>query len=717
MVPRLEQLPYFLASLPRGIFFLIGLLSLVLTGWALTLPRLVTEEGEVWNILEPLPEGAQLRAGEESWAITPLAQLEEPDILNTWQEWEQFKGKQAELLQASRTHTEFTLEIPERTPQTLRLAPPSLSLLPWNFWIQLLTAAFCFLAAELAFRMAPRSLPLWGYRITGLGIASAAWSSSLYATRSLAVSPELLEVTHYINSAFGGTYFMTGIALLLSHSPLVVFRHWPLFFLGPLHTWLCWTFRWEAIGPALCLYPLVALYSALLIALLIAQRVRSSGNPTAHAIWRLQALAFLIGVLFFMAGQGVPVLLQLPPLASQTFSLVGFGLLFLLMSLGVTRYQLFSVSQWWGRAWLWIFSGAIVLCLDIFLGILLPRTTGLPLVLALLLTSWLYFPLRQWLFQRLGEKPPASLAEDVSALARGQHQAEHLLVLEQILHRRFQPGRLSITDEQPSARLSREGEGLWVPWPTGKHSYFLEFKQGGSQLFTTEDVKEADALVTVARELLQGQIAYARGEQSERERVRRDLHDHLGARLARLASGTRDTEWAPEIRLLIQEVRHVTSVLLGDPIDSPELLQELEAEARLIARSSGLQLQVLVSAPPSAVFSHSASERADLLATLREGLNNAARHGAPAQPVDLRLQVSAEEGTCIQLQNSISEGPSATDTGLSLGLGLKSLERRAQLRGGQFKIISAGGQFSLHFQLPLQLEPQRAPLPPAALSS
>jgi len=89
------------------------------------------------------------------------------------------------------------------------------------------------------------------------------------------------------------------------------------------------------------------------------------------------------------------------------------------IALGLRRYRLFDIDEWSYRVLLWVFGAISVIALDALL-IYFGLTEATSLGVSLLLAGWVYFPLRQWLWQRIVKKHYPefeSLLPELSAIA------------------------------------------------------------------------------------------------------------------------------------------------------------------------------------------------------------------------------------------------------------------------------------------------------------
>lgn len=674
------------------------LLSLVTLALALHMPRYRDAGGQAFSIVNRTDLQA-VRVGEVEIALDPLAAIEEPDVLESWQEYQRFREVQRHLSELTAEQDRFTLLGREGSVEQVTRAPLSPLSLGISFWVQLLTAVFCASAGEIAWRLAQRSPGLLGYRLAGWGVAGAAWGSSLYAARSVAIEPWLLDLSHFVNTLFGGTLFGGGICMLLASEPRALMRS-PLFLLlGLPLTGVLWCAQLSP-GPAVAAYTAITIYT-IAIPLLITWQWLRLDSPVDRAVWRWLVLATIAGIGFFVLAQGLPIALGRAPLAGQASTLAGFALFFLLMSLGATRYRLFSVARHWGRMWTWLGVAAITLGLDVVLASALPLDVRGSASIAILLVAWGYFPLRESLLRK---RPPSTLdvVRVVSDLATADNRAEMYVRFRRLLHSHYLPADMIEVGGATDVQLSDDGRTLTVPSPEEGRALQLAFKHAGRSLFELADVREARTLVQVSRMLLEARAAFFRGEEHERRRLHRDLHDHLGTRLGRMAKLAQDASLGLEIRALSSEVRQITAALAGDPVPWSMVVLELESEARAMARAHDLKLILEVSCDPRS-GNAPPSRRGDLLACVRETLNNVARHGSPHMPVDMSIQSDAM-GLQIQVTNGLRP-TSGEDSGAAPssggGLGLSNLAHRATRIGGSFTAQQTGSSFVVRFSVPM----------------
>jgi two-component system, NarL family, sensor histidine kinase DesK len=230
-----------------------------------------------------------------------------------------------------------------------------------------------------------------------------------------------------------------------------------------------------------------------------------------------------------------------------------------------------------------------------------------------------------------------------------------------------------------------------------------------------EDRREKFELARLKDDLLVAGVHTARtAELAERARIARDLHDHLGHELvaADLALQAFDRLWKEgddqAADLLAQARRRIS-----------EGMAVLRATVAGIApgRETGVggleEICRTLSDPPPELAVHGNAELVPAYAwsvlepCLKEGLTNAARHGAPGRvrvtldigPRIVRLCVYNEPGAAGAGGGERGDAAAREDGG---GLGLRSLRQRARAVGGSLTTDTTRG-FRLICVLPLSV--------------
>lgn len=250
-------------------------------------------------------------------------------------------------------------------------------------------------------------------------------------------------------------------------------------------------------------------------------------------------------------------------------------------------------------------------------------------------------------------------------------------------------GALLVSPRAPGETFSRDEERLLLNVA----------RQAGAAVYAarlTEQLQRSRERLVAARE-------------EERLRLRRDLHDGLGPRLATLslkADAARNylarqpqkseqllLELKAELQSAIGEIRQIAHDLRPPALDQLGLVSALREHA---AQLSGHSLHVDVEAPATLPLLPPAVEVAVFRIAL-EALTNVTRHAAASH---CRVTLAVNGGVSLLVRDNGRGLPGA----LVLGVGLASMRERAAELGGSFSITAApGGGTELRAFFPLAL--------------
>jgi two-component system, NarL family, sensor histidine kinase DevS len=190
---------------------------------------------------------------------------------------------------------------------------------------------------------------------------------------------------------------------------------------------------------------------------------------------------------------------------------------------------------------------------------------------------------------------------------------------------------------------------------------------------------------------------------TERDRIARDLHDHVIQRLfavglalqgtvprARDAEvGRRLAEAVDELQGVIQKIQTTIYGLHGMPQETSLRRRIDEAVAELAGERLRTSVQFV---GPLSVIEGTLADHAE--AVVREALNNAVRH---ADATAVKIRVSVDDDLCIEVHDNGRGLPERVT-----GTGLENLRRRAVQAGGELTVESvASGGTSLRWTAPL----------------
>jgi signal transduction histidine kinase len=224
-------------------------------------------------------------------------------------------------------------------------------------------------------------------------------------------------------------------------------------------------------------------------------------------------------------------------------------------------------------------------------------------------------------------------------------------------------------------------------------------RSAGAQRFTADELDMMAAFTDQAA--LAWQLATTQRQMreldvlSDRDRIARDLHDHVIQRLFAVGlalQGTIPRARAPEVQQrlaecvddlqgVIQEIRTAIFDLHGAQSGTTRLRQRLDEAVAQFA-TAGLRTSVQYSGPLS-VIDATLADHAE--AVVREAISNAVRH---ADATSLTISVVVEDDLCIEVvDNGRGIGAEITESGLT------NLRKRAEDVGGTLDIeaVPTGG--------------------------
>ena len=114
---------------------------------------------------------------------------------------------------------------------------------------------------------------------------------------------------------------------------------------------------------------------------------------------------------------------------------------------------------------------------------------------------------------------------------------------------------------------------------------------------------------------------------AERERIYKDLHDDIGAKLLQLMHGAESPQQADLARAVLQDLRDVVSRSRRPAAPLLQLLGEIEAEVRQRLTAAGAEM-VWEQEPDLTDVALDQAQTLNLIRIGREAVSNALRHGA-----------------------------------------------------------------------------------------
>jgi two-component system, NarL family, sensor kinase len=205
--------------------------------------------------------------------------------------------------------------------------------------------------------------------------------------------------------------------------------------------------------------------------------------------------------------------------------------------------------------------------------------------------------------------------------------------------------------------------------------------------------------------------AMIEGEESERKRISRDLHDGIGSRLSslkmqldylNLPSGTNEDyeKFSSNLNLIINDLRKTAFNLV------PETLSKLGLDLALkdlcfVMSNTLVKIHYSSTEISPKILS---SQQVTIFRIVQELINNALKH---ANCTEIIIDCSQNKELFLITVEDNGIGFIVTDFNSFTGLGLKSIKNRVELLNGNFEIksiVSKGTVFNIELQVKLNVE-------------
>lgn len=643
-----------------------------------------------------------------SLALLATDLIEEPDAFNTYKEWGDFYARQAQLASWLRAGP-LSLSLQDARGNTSQvsiqpLASRPVSSLPAVFWFQLFVGGFATLVGVWVLSLRPFDRAARCLALTGAALLCSTFAAAVYSTRELAMPQDLFRLLSSINHMSAFVFGIGLIGIFVFH-PQTLFRlRWFLLLALFYVAWGVADIFWWLESPDVAYRLLVLSQMLLAVAFGIWQWRRARGRLADRAALRWVLLSFLVGAGTFVAITVCTMMLGWLPLMAQGYAFGLFLTMYIGLALGVKRHRVFDLDAWSLRALMWLFGVLGIVTIDALLISQLHWNSELSLVISMVVCAALYFPLRQWIWERFfGRAEPGlnDLTGEILGLGlvANELRAQRWTAL---LGRLFdadrveQPGQISPTASLGPVHLLEQGLGLQIAAVAYMPPLLIWHRDKGKRLFSSQDQRLASRLHALVLTVLQTRDAYNRGVAEERARIASDLHDDLGAHLLSIvhasAQDAAGASIATSARRALDDLRLSVRGLTSDALSADEVFADWRAETLARLELAHIEASWQHDEPDAAVHL-SARTHVQLTRVLREVVSNLIRHSGARRCAIIVSLTSGEITLTVADDGGGLLLPGAAKPGRSGGHGLANIERRALALGGrhQFGVSPWGG--------------------------
>ena len=561
--------------------------------------------------------------------------IEEPDYLNEYRLYNDFFDKQSRLFEHA-SHKTLHLKSDQDTITTVNVITKPWFQLPLMFWVQLTAANMAVLIGAWLWSFRQSDKAAIQYFMSAIFIALCIFPAAIYSTRALVLPGEIFHFLSILDHL--GLFMFCAAMLSLNWLFPYPLRAIPL----PLYLYVVFFLLW--LANTFQLFPNfdisirgVAVITLICVILMVMTHWRrNTAQPQYLIMIKWFSLATIAGPGLFLSLIFLPPLFGITPFISQGFAFVAFLIIYLSMAIAVSRYKLFEYERWWSESLIWLLLGLLVIGMDVLIIFILDLSFQQASWLALAITGWLYFPLRQFILNKILLRNDQSLRTHfpyvVSVIAGSANQDQLISGLEHCLAKIFDPLYIERTNQSlESVQLASDGSRLFIPFQDQTKSIEVVYAERGKRLFNSHDYKTANALVDLFQHAIIAQRAKEDGAHSERRRIRQDMHDSLGGYLLSIMHRKVDPQSALLARYAWNELRDILSAL--DERMSPLSLELLRWKSTLEKLVSSDKLIFNFFIDESILNSEielNGFQRLNLGQILRESVTNAFRHAQPS---------------------------------------------------------------------------------------
>lgn len=569
-----------------------------------------------------------------------------------------------------------------------------------DFWMLLAQGAGIGLLGLWLIILRPRD---WGARMfmaSCLGVMVAAFSGAVFDGRELTANANLLRLMWGLN--FLGSYVSGAgiLALFLCQPRQMVKPRYALVLIGIAALF--------GLGNALGLLTLSTFYWILLaqcatiFCIILAQWRLARHDPIGRATLKWVGTVIFVGIVGLNLVMAAPQLLGVNLVAGDGLSIVPVFLVYGSIAFGVGRFRLISLDRWTYRL---ILGGAAVLALvavDALLIYWLGVEGRFAFAAALLVVGYLYLPARAWLWHWMVGRPALSDSELFKAAAGVAYAPTSLARRTQwqaLLVRLFDPLEILLCEDSfELSEVRKDGVEIIVPVVADECALLLRYRDRGRRLFDDDQVKLVNELVVQMHQAELARDQYMRGAGEERQRIARDLHDDVSARLLTSLHRSDVNLVRSDVRKAMADIRSIISSLTGEKVALDQVMADLRHDTAERLEAAKIRLVWPLSDDPFDGRLLAYTTYKGLMSSHREIITNVIRHSGADR---VMVEVSAHKtGLSIAVEDNgsgLGEQASANQS----GNGIRNIRHRIEQIHGCFLIIPSAAGTRVEVMIPL----------------
>lgn len=645
--------------------------------------RVVSASGPSKDVPFPSTLVSIAGAGGGALPVTPSDVIEEPDFFDQYAEMSAFFERQTAFGRVLH-EPEVTVTIERNDAvESLRVAParPSWRALPGVFWFQVFAGCAAFLVSVWVLVLRPRDLAVRLFAVMGAAILGFTVPAAIYGTRELAMPGDTMRVLSAVNHASANVFGCGLVAFFMTFPVRIVRARFMWIVPAIVVPWVLLDISriapdqtWGARMPILC-----EMLAAIVLGVFQWRATRN--DPRGRALLRWLGVSILVGSSLFVFGiVGSTIIGWFPPIL-QGYSFGFFLLMHVSFALGLRRHRLFDLDEWAYLVLFWVLAGLAVVALDVVLVAVLDANRSLSTWAVLLVSGFLYVPVRSWLWSKaISRKTPPEheVFEGVLRVTFAPDADERARLWKALLVKLFDPLEIRSLDEAVErAALRDDGIRLDIPAVAGGSAQRLDHPWRGRGLFGPRHEQLAEHLVTLLRHAETRREAFERGVRDERGRIARDMHDDIGAGLLTSLYRTDLESTRDAIRQAIGDVRSIVHELTFRRLLLGDVLAEMRHETMRRLEDAKIVVEwPLPDAPRDMVIGFSVYRH--VTSMLREMTSNVIRHSG-AKRVRMQVEIAGDR---LRLEFA-DDGGGFDPAAVPRGAGLDNLERRASGLGGK----------------------------------